>query len=119
MRRPALVLHVLLAVMIGAWPGAQTFAADEPKQEFGSRTATGLGVSPETQPAPPSSSGAGSPSRTGQRGARCTMLRKRYARSEACFNRYRMKNHGLRSGAFQRCEQLKDPSSECGPVVGR
>ena len=95
---PALPVLVLIAMTICAWPGSQSFAADRP----------------EADQSMASSSSAGSLIGPGQRDARCANLRKRYAQSEACFARYRMKNRGLRPGAFQHCKQLKDPSVECG-----
>lgn len=120
--RPTLVIVVMVAMMICAWPGSKTFAAGQPE---GVRSVPGsvvpstgttadYGASPKMQPSLPSSSNAGLLGAPGQGNARCANLRKRYAQSEACFARYRMKNHGLRSGAFQHCKQLEDPSVECG-----
>lgn len=86
---------MLFAMTLCAWPGSQTFAA----------------VPPENYRSVPGSVSLSDPR---QRSARCANLRKAYAQSEACFARYRRKNGGLRPGAFQRCKQLKDPSSECG-----
>jgi hypothetical protein len=125
-RRPALAMMVLVAMTIGAWPGLQAFAADPPEAarsvpgsvapSTGMAPGPGPGASPKKRTSP-SSSSASSLSGSGQGDARCATLRKRYAESEACFARYRMKNRGLRPGAFQHCKQLIDPSMECGSVV--
>ena len=123
--RPALPVLVLIAMMIYAWTGSPSFAVAQPE---GARsvpgsvmpstgTTAGTSVSPQTRTSLASSSNAGSLNGPVERDARCANLRKRYARSEACFARYRMKNHGLRPGAFQQCKQLKDPSVECGSAV--
>ena len=124
-RRAVLPVVVLVAMAICAWPGSRTFAADRPENGRSvpgsvvpsSGTTAGPSISPQKQTSPPSPTNAGSLSGPGQRNGRCAILRKRYAQSEACFAHYRMKNRGLRPGAFQRCKQLKDPSVECGSAV--
>jgi hypothetical protein len=116
---------ILVALTLCAWPEARIFAADFPDNE---RSVSGTvvpsrGTTPgpslsQTKPAPqPWSDNANSRSLAAQPDQRCTMLRKRYAQSQACFARFRMKNHGLRPGAFKQCKQMKDPSSDCGPPV--
>lgn len=104
-RHPVLAVLVVGAMTICAWPGLQTFAAD---LSVGTRSVPGT-VVPST--------GTTAVSDPAQPDGRCAVLRKRYAQSEACFARYRMKNRGLRPGAFQHCKQLKDPSAECGPAI--
>lgn len=124
-KRLMLTVLVLVSMMICAWPGTQTFAADLPENERSvpgtvlpsSGSTPGPGVSPEMQTSSPSSANAAPRSAAAQRDRRCATLQKMYAQSEACFARYRMKNHGLRPDAFQRCKQMKDPSSDCGPAV--
>jgi hypothetical protein len=122
---PVLAL-VLVAMTVCAWPGAQTFAADQPEIDRsvpgsmmrGSGTTAGAAVSEQGGASSVSSLSKGRfLSGPGQRAGRCGILRKRYAQSQACFAHYRMKNGGLRPGAFQRFKQLKDPSSECPSVV--
>jgi hypothetical protein len=123
-RRSALPILVLVAMTICAWPGSRTFAADRPENDRSvigsmarsSGTTDGPSVSPQKRTSSPSSSNADSLSDPRQSSGRCATLRERYAQSEACFARYRMKNRGLRPGAFQRCTQLKDPSTECGSL---
>ena len=65
-------------------------------------------------PTPPST--AGSLSGPG-RGSRCAALRRRYAQSQSCFAHFRLKNGGLRPGAFQKCKQIKNPALQCGSAV--
>ena len=120
----ALAVTVLVAMTICTWPGSQTFAADPPEAARSApgsvAPSTGTTADPGASPkkrTSPSASSAGSLSGSGQGDTRCATLRKRYAQSEACFARFRMKNRGLKSGAFQRCKQLQDPSIECGPAV--
>ncbi len=118
LRLPALVI---VAMMMCAWPGSQTLAAGRPGGArslagtvWHSTRATTLSSGSYQEQSSPSALTAGS--LTGnQHNGRCATLRRNYARSEACFARYRMRNRGLRPGAFQHCKQLKDPSTECGP----
>jgi hypothetical protein len=125
--RAAFPVLVLVAMSIYACPGSNTFAADRTDNDRsvpssvapGTGTTAGPGISQQMRRSLPSSSNAGSLSGLSQDDERCATLRKKYAQSEACFARYRMKNGGLRPGAFQRCEQLEDPSSECGSGVVR
>lgn len=65
------------------------------------------------------SSGAstGSPGRSPSGSSRCATLRKAYAQSQVCFAHYRLKNGGLRPGAFRHCKQIKNPSVQCGSAV--
>jgi hypothetical protein len=117
---PALSVLILVAMTLCAWPGSQILAADRidnDRSVHGSGTTAGPGAEQQNRTSLPSSPNAGSLSDPSQGDARCATLRKRYAQSEACFARYRMKDGGLRPGAFQRCEQLDDPSSECGSGV--
>jgi hypothetical protein len=119
---------VLVAIAIFTGYGSLAFAAD-PADPADSRrslmgtkvpssgTTANLSVSPQKQMAFPSSIKDIGKNNRGKTEERCTTRRKRYAQSEACFAHYRMKNRGLRQGAFQRCKQLKDPSWECDPVV--
>jgi hypothetical protein len=124
-RRPAFPVSLLVAMTICASLGSQTFAADRSYNDRsvagpvvpGSGTTAGSGISPRKRTSPLSPFNASSLRGAGQPDERCAALRKRYAQSEACFAHYRMKNHGLRPGAFQRCKQLKDPSWECGSAV--
>jgi hypothetical protein len=126
-RRKRLMVPILVAaaMMICAWPAARTFAADLPDNERSvqgtmvpsSGSTADPGISPTKRTSIPSSASADPLSRAAQPDERCAILRKKYAKSEACFARYRMKNHGLRAGAFQRCKQMNDPSSDCGPPV--
>lgn len=53
---------------------------------------------------------------TGSSG-RCAALRKEYAQSQACFQRFRLQNGGLRPGASKHCKQIKNPSLQCGSEV--
>lgn len=124
-KRLAIPVLILVLMTIWAWPGSQIFAADLTESDRSvSGTAVpssgmtpGPSVSPQKQVSPPSSANAAPLSGAVQSDRRCAILQKRYALSEACFAQYRMKNRGLRPGAFQRCKALKDPSSECGPAV--
>lgn len=76
-----------------------------------SGTTGGAGVVQPVSPQPPSTAGSLSgPSRD----RRCVELRRRYAQSQACFSRFRMKNRGLRPGAFKKCKQIPNPSLQCG-----
>lgn len=50
-------------------------------------------------------------------GGQCAALRKRYAQSQACFERFRLKNGGLRPGASKQCKQIENPSVKCGSEV--
>lgn len=63
-------------------------------------------------PAPVAGSLSGSPE-----AGRCAALRKRYAESQACFQRFRLKNGGLRPGASKQCKSIKNPSTTCGSEV--
>ncbi len=63
-------------------------------------------------PAPVAGSLSGSPE-----AGRCAALRKRYAQSQACFQRFRLKNGGLRPGASQQCKSIKNPSTKCGSEI--
>ena len=119
-RRPALPVLVLVAMTLCAWPGSQILAADRTDNDrsvTGSGTTAGARVAPQNRTSLPSSSNASSLSGLSQSDGRCATLRKRYAQSEACFARYRIKDGGLRPGAFQQCKQLEDPSRECGSGV--
>lgn len=49
--------------------------------------------------------------------ARCAALRKRYAESQACFQRFRLQNGGLRPGAARQCKEIKNPSLQCGSEI--
>jgi hypothetical protein len=92
----ALAASLLFAVTAWASPGSQVVPAD---------------ASPTSQLAPTSIVRELGSER---RGASCATRRKRYAQSEACFARFRMKNRGLRPGAFKHCKQMKDPAGDCG-----
>ncbi len=63
-------------------------------------------------PAPAAGSLSGSP-----KAGRCAALRKRYAQSQACFQRFRLKNGGLRPGASEQCKSIKNPSTKCGSEI--
>jgi hypothetical protein len=45
----------------------------------------------------------------------CAALRRRYAQSQACFEPYRLANGGIRPEAFNRCREVPDPATQCGP----
>lgn len=118
-----LFVLVLAAILLGAWPAALTFAANQPDHNrsmpspigSGGGTTPGPSFSMQNRALQPSTVNASPRGLPAQSDKRCVLLRKRYARSEACFARYRMKNGGLRPGAFKHCKQMKDPSSDCGP----
>lgn len=123
----SLAALLLVAMTVGAWPVSQGVAAPRPASDRsspgsemnGSGTAAGHAAAQQAQStlAP---SRANARSLNGSGGSRrCAALQKRYAQSEACFARYRMKNRGLEPGAFQHCKQLKDPSVKCGSSVAR
>ena len=124
-KRPALAALVVVAMTMFGWPSSQLFAADatDVARSVPGATVPGTGrtetptVSPQRQASLPSTSSGASLSGPGPADGRCAALRKQYAKSQACFARYRMKNRGLRPGAFQRCKQLKDPSWACGPAT--
>ena len=126
-KRLAIPVHILVSMAIWEWPGSQIFAADLTESDRAvSGTAVPSGVMtpdasvfPQRQISPPLSANATPLTGAAQSDSRCVILQKRYALSEACFAQYRMKNRGLRPGAFQRCEACKDPSSGCGPAVLR
>jgi hypothetical protein len=115
--------QVLVAILLSAWPAARTFAADRPDNDRSvsstavpsSGTTPGPSFSMQNRALQPSNVNASARGLPAQSDKRCVLLRKRYARSEACFARYRMKNGGLRPGAFKHCKQMKDPSSDCEP----
>lgn len=119
--RPTFPVLLLVAIMVCTWQESQSFAAAAYYSDrlVADSAAPSSGVAADSSTAlrertsPPPSFDAGSLRGPG----RCATLRKRYAQSEACFARYRMKRRGLRPGAFQHCKQLKDPSWECGSVV--
>ncbi len=62
-------------------------------------------------------SNAGSLSGSDPANSRCAVLRKRYAQSQACFERFRLHNGGLRPGASKACKQIKNPSLQCGSEI--
>lgn len=66
---------------------------------------------------PSSAATAGSLSGPPAGSSRCAILRKTYAQSQTCFAHYRLKNGGLRPGAFKHCKQMKNPSLQCGSAV--
>jgi hypothetical protein len=116
-RRPGDAVLLGVAIAICCWPGAQTFAADPPQNYPASASSIATSNGPIGVPLASSSNrSTQSSTSTGPSDGRCSMLRKKYAESEACFARYRMNNRGLRTGAFKRCKQLNDPSTECGSV---
>lgn len=79
-------------------------------------TTAGTRALEPVQPPPPNSN-AGSLSGPGHASGRCAALRKRYAQSQACFQRFRLQNGGLRPGASKYCRQIKNPSLQCGSEV--
>jgi hypothetical protein len=73
---------------------------------------------PDAAPAQRSGRNAGSLSGPASaQGDRCAVLRKRYAQSQACFERFRLKNGGLRPGASRQCKQIQNPAVKCGSEV--
>ncbi len=72
-------------------------------------------VEPVQPPQPRSNAGSlnGPASDNGQ----CAALRKQYAQSQACFERFRLQNGGLRPGASKHCKQIKNPSLQCGSEI--
>ena len=50
-------------------------------------------------------------------GTDCAALRRRYAESQACFSRYRLKNGGLKPEAYERCREIANPALKCGSAV--
>ena len=73
---------------------------------------------PNAAPAQRSGSKAGSLNGpASSQGDRCAVLRKRYAQSQACFERFRLKNGGLRPGASRQCKQIENPAVKCGSEV--
>lgn len=73
-------------------------------------------LTPAPAPHPSTRAGSLSGPETGSTG-RCAALRKRYAQSQACFERFRLHNGGLRPGAFKQCKQIKNPSLQCGSEI--
>lgn len=122
---PVLAALALVAITFCASPGSQAFAAPEGARSVPAAVVPSTGttatpsVSAQGRASPHPSSLSGSLSGSGQAHGRCARLREQYAQSQACFARYRMKNRGLRPGAFQHCKQLKDPSMKCGVAVVR
>jgi hypothetical protein len=114
---------MLSAATIWMLPGVQVHASD--RSERDRFVAAPVGRDPGTNPDPasakqglpplaPAAVSTSSVVAPGERPARCAALQKRYAKSEACFARYRMINRGLKPGAFKHCKQMTDPSAECG-----
>jgi hypothetical protein len=50
-------------------------------------------------------------------GVDCPTLPRRYAESQACFSRYRLKNGGLKPGAFKHCREIENPALKCGSAI--
>ncbi len=123
-RRSARRVMVVLVLAVCPWLSAQTFAAEKPESDRSvpgsvvpsTGTTAGPGASRQDQRSEPSSASAGSQSAPRQADT-CATLRKKYARSQACFSRFRLKNGGLKPGAFQRCKEVTDPSLQCGPAI--
>ncbi len=81
----------------------------------GSGTTGGSKVLPARNSAPPAPV-AGSLSGAPEAG-RCATLRKRYAQSQACYQRFRLKNGGLRPGASKQCKPVENPATKCGSEI--
>jgi hypothetical protein len=45
----------------------------------------------------------------------CAALRAKYMKSQACFEHYRLAGGGLKAEAFKHCQNVIDPSPQCGP----
>ncbi len=48
--------------------------------------------------------------------ADCATLHRQYLESQDCFGRFRNVNGSVKAEAFQYCTEIKDPTSECGPL---
>jgi hypothetical protein len=115
----------MVVMLFCAWPALDSFATDGRDSSRSGYPAVvlengGMNQSPDLPRelnAPPTSSNTRAPRGLQKSSSRCAALRKKYAKSEACFAKYRMINRGLRSGAFKQCRQVKDPSSECGSTA--
>ncbi len=73
-------------------------------------------LTPARAPQPRTNAGSLSGPGSGSTG-RCMALRKRYAQSQACFERFRLHNGGLRPGASKHCKEIKNPSLQCGSEI--
>ncbi len=78
-------------------------------------TAGSKALEPAQTPQPRPNAGSLSGPEPGN--GRCAALRRRYAQSQACFERFRLHNGGLRPGASKHCRQIKNPSLQCGSQV--
>jgi hypothetical protein len=77
-------------------------------------TTQGSKAAQPRSPAPPSTAGSLSGP---DKDNRCPALRKRYAQSQSCFSRFRLKNGGLKPGAYRKCKEIPNPSLQCGSAV--
>ncbi len=116
---------VLAMLLAGGMSVAATGASADPVNDGRSTPGTvvpstgttgGAKALAPTQAAQPKPN-AGSLSGPGPAGGRCAALRKRYAQSQACFERFRLQNGGLRPGASKSCKQIKNPSLQCGSEI--
>jgi hypothetical protein len=81
---------------------------------------TAIPPDPAEPPAPATSAARSTKtagSLNGPSAADCTVLRKRYAESQACFAPYRLANGGLKPEAYKRCREIADPALKCGPAT--
>ncbi len=77
-------------------------------------TTQGSKATQPPSPAPPSTAGSLSGP---DKDNRCPELRKRYAQSQSCFSRFRLKNGGLKPGAYRKCKEVPNPALQCGSAV--
>ncbi len=121
--RRALSVLALVVTTLCTWPGSQALAVAPPDtgRSVPATVVPGTGIAtpavvPSARPTPPAPTGVGSLSGPGPGEGACAALRKRYAQSQACFARYRLKNHRLSPMAARRCKQMTDPSGTCAAV---
>ncbi len=117
-----LVCAVLVISALGSSSSAATPSDDRsvPGSVVPSTGTTSGSMAPSRDAAAPRASSeptAGSLSPPPADSNRCANLRKAYARSQACFAHYRLKNGGLQPGAFKHCREMKNPSLQCGSAV--
>lgn len=69
-----------------------------------------------TQASPARAAQSAPPEPQAQAESDCERAHRLYKESQECFMPYRNANGSIRSEAFQRCAQVPDPSTRCGPV---
>jgi hypothetical protein len=118
----ALYLAALFAVITSlSMPSAAADAVNDGRSTPGTvvpstGTTGGARALTPVQAPPKTNAGSLSGPRPGTT-SRCAALRKQYAQSQACFQRFRLHNGGLRPGASKHCKEIKNPSLQCGSEI--